>query len=182
MTSLSSDVRREGWYPDPQTGGTQYWDGRRWTGDLRPPRKRFAAQSSHRISGIILTVFGGMMLLGTMAMLGNPEMYPTANPLVQVPIGVGVLAGGIYLLRGQGPSTRSAAAHAAELRREAAFAPSAVVETVPRPTSDAVRAAQIQALADPDTAQALQNLQNLLYTHAITEAEYQAAKDKLLGN
>ncbi|RQP11460.1 MAG: DUF2510 domain-containing protein [Microbacteriaceae bacterium] len=24
-----------GWYPDPETGGTRYWDGSRWTGDVR---------------------------------------------------------------------------------------------------------------------------------------------------
>lgn len=40
---------------------------------------------------------------------------------------------------------------------------------------------KINALARPETAKALQNLQNLLYTQALTDAEFQAAKDKLLG-
>ena len=47
---------------------------------------------------------------------------------------------------------------------------------------NAAPSAQIKALSDPDTAKALQNLQNLLYTRTITEEEFHAAKSKLLGN
>ena len=43
-----------------------------------------------------------------------------------------------------------------------------------------VAAAQIRAVSNPETARALQNLQNLLYTQAITDAEFQSAKDRLL--
>ena len=45
---------------------------------------------------------------------------------------------------------------------------------------DDVTVAQVNAVANPDTSKALQNLQNLLYTHAITDADFQAAKDTLL--
>src|SRR5690349_14657077 len=36
-----------GWYPDPSTRGTAYWDGSRWTGDSRPRRRKCAAASKH---------------------------------------------------------------------------------------------------------------------------------------
>ena len=48
-------------------------------------------------------------------------------------------------------------------------------------TGDAAHAAQVNAIANPETAQALQNLHNLLYTRIITQAEYDAAKARLLG-
>lgn len=44
----------------------------------------------------------------------------------------------------------------------------------------AVSAAQINAVSDPETARSLQEFQKLLYTQAITDGEFQAAKDKLL--
>jgi hypothetical protein len=37
-----------GSYPDPESGGTKFWDGSRWTGDSRPRRKPFAAPASYR--------------------------------------------------------------------------------------------------------------------------------------
>lgn len=46
--------------------------------------------------------------------------------------------------------------------------------------NDAIAAAQVNAIANPATARAIQNLQNLLYTQAITDDEFQAAKDRLL--
>lgn len=46
---------------------------------------------------------------------------------------------------------------------------------------ETIGAAQIAALANPETATALQNLQKLLYTRTITDEEYQAAKNKILG-
>jgi hypothetical protein len=57
-----------------------------------------------------------------------------------------------------------------------------VVNIVAPTTNDAAVAAQIHALANPETARALQNLQDLLAGNVITEREFQAAKDKLLGN
>lgn len=58
----------------------------------------------------------------------------------------------------------------------------AILSRMAPPKSNDDATAQIRAVADPRTAEALQNLQNLLYTGAMTDAEYQAAKDKLLGN
>jgi hypothetical protein len=43
-----------------------------------------------------------------------------------------------------------------------------------------VSAAQIRAVSNPETARSLQELQKLLYTQAISDHEFQAAKDKLL--
>ena len=40
------------WYPDTATGGTNYWDRKRWTGDARPRRRPFAAPATHRQEGI----------------------------------------------------------------------------------------------------------------------------------
>ncbi len=101
---------------------------------------------------------------------------------------------GIYLLRGRGPSTQSVEARLAQERKQAkakrraaniaGFA--AGVGGIFRPRVESVAGesaavAQIKAVSNPETAQALQNLEKLLYTKAITDTEYQAAKDKLLG-
>ena len=53
--------------------------------------------------------------------------------------------------------------------------------STPATNSDSSAAAQINAIANPETAKALQNLQNLLYTQTITDAEFQMAKNRLLG-
>jgi hypothetical protein len=60
--------------------------------------------------------------------------------------------------------------------------PQVIQVTVAGPSTESATAAQINALASPETAKAIQNLQNLLYTHAITDEEFQAAKKKLLGD
>ena len=67
-------------------------------------------------------------------------------------------------------------------RRRPTAAPSVVVNVSATTNNDAAAAARINALSNPETAQALRNLQNLLHTQVLTEAEFQAAKDKLLGN
>lgn len=108
-----------------------------------------------------------------------------------------LVASGIYMFRGQGPSTQTIEARLAAERKEvkakrrganfARFTENLTRRFVPNsaPTastsSDAAAAAQINAIANTQTAQALQNLQNLLYTRAITDAEYRAAKGKLVG-
>lgn len=45
----------------------------------------------------------------------------------------------------------------------------------------AVAVAQVNALSNPETAIALQKLHNLLFTRVLTDAEFAAAKEKLLG-
>ncbi|WP_227000983.1 SHOCT domain-containing protein [Protaetiibacter intestinalis] len=100
----------------------------------------------------------------------------------------------VYFLRGQGPTTQEVETRLAEERKVAAakrrranaWGIVAGIERVIRPRSTATNAesaaaAQIDALSDPATAQAIQNLQKLLYTRAITDAEFEAAKNKIVG-
>lgn len=179
----------KGWHPDPDTGGTRYWDGLRWTGDRRPPRKPFAAASSQsHLAGAVAMGGASWSLL-----LWMGSMYVAA-----ILFGLATVAIGIYLLRGQGPSTQDVEARLAEedkvaksRRRTANVATFAAgvgqffkrPQTTPAssPNPDTTSAAQINAISNPETARALQNLQNLLYTRAITDQEFQAAKDRLLG-
>lgn len=106
---------------------------------------------------------------------------------------------GVYLLRGQGPTTKAVLER---IRRErlasdAYGTPPAhsYFETAPafnsasnsNATTDqtaaaTITAAQIQAISNPETARALQNLQALLYTRTISPEEFQRAKNKLLGD
>jgi hypothetical protein len=111
-----------------------------------------------------------------------------------IPIGLAAIAVGLYLFRGQGPSTKSVAARAQSDRLSDAVRTSARPRATPGATPsitinvggasapETQAAAQVKALADPETAKALLNLQNLLYTHTITDAEFEAAKKKLLGD
>lgn len=180
-----------GWYPDPDTGGTKYWDGSRWTGDTRPPRRPFAAEAREDVGWLVVMSGACFVLLIIMGVFEG-EITPIAA-LASVPL-ICVAAGGIgaYLLRGQGPTTQDVEARLAEehkaaqkKRRAANFASFATRLVGVRPSAapaggDMAEAARVNALADPETARALQNLQNLVYTRTITDKEYQAAKDKLL--
>lgn len=180
-----------GWYPDPDTGGTKYWEGSRWTGDVRPRRRTFAAPAREPLwAGIIAMMGGGF---GFLMLLG----YAEEAKGIYLVIGIGILtlsgAACLYVLRGQGPTTQEIQARLAEERKAAAakrrtanvWGVVAGLGRIGRPrastTDRDAAAAQIDALSDPHTAQALQNLQKLLYTRAITDAEFAAAKDKLMG-
>jgi len=185
-----------GWYPDADTGGTKYWDGKRWTGDTRPRRKPFAAASRPDDWGLF---FLGLSVpaLPLFAFFFPDESVE--EPLLWLLIGIvlllAYLAYGLYLFRGQGPSTRSVEARLAKDRKEAkAKRRTANLASLAanlgrrgRPqqpataTNDTAAAAQIDAIARPETAKALQSLQSLLYTRAITDEEYEAAKEKLFG-
>jgi hypothetical protein len=59
--------------------------------------------------------------------------------------------------------------------------PPIVVNFAAPTNEDAALAAQIHALAHSETAQSLQSLQDLLSKNVITESEFQAAEDELLG-
>lgn len=200
----------EGWYPDEETGGTKFWDGHQWTGDTRPPRKKFAAQAAHRGWGIGLFLFGVISLFGRTSQFISGEMALESDqdPVVSLISSVFLcglfIAWGIYLYRGQGPTTRAVRERLRrdevwrkeQLREEMMRAPYYVPEPPdPQPaavpeinvsTRDAasatVTAAQIEALANPETAKALENLQKLLYTRVLTPEEFQRAKNKLLGD
>ena len=179
-----------GWYPDPDTGGTKYWDGSRWSGDTRPRRKPFASPSSHgQFGGSVLAVGAGFIVLIVMGVFGDHSI-PLVG-LLWVPL-IALAAGvvGVYLLRGQGPTTAAVEERLAERRAAAEKAENQAAKMRRRgkpfigvniEASDVAGAAQVNAVANPETARALQNLQNLLYTQAISDDEYQAAKDRLLG-
>lgn len=189
--------RAPGWHPDPETGGTRYSDGKRWTGDVRPPRRPFAAASANPgLAGALIAIGVGFFALG---MLGFTEeetsvLSKIALFFVGLVVMTVTLGFGVYLLRGQGPTTEEVKARLAAEEKEAkakrraanvaGFAASlgglGRSKTAQAPTdADLAAAAQIDALTRPETARALQNLQHLLYTRAITDAEFQAAKDKL---
>ena len=105
-----------------------------------------------------------------------------------------VLVISVWMGRGRGPSTSEIENRIASEKKEAKakrrsaniasfFSGFGRRASVPASTIDtqAAAVAQINAISDPDTARALQNLQNLLYTQALTDDEFQAAKNKLLG-
>jgi len=110
-------VEGPGWYPDLETGGTQYWDGRRWTGDKRPRRLPFAAESANRGWGLGLSIFGVLSLITSPAQFGNSTPDSTTSPLgaffTALIMGVVLTAVGVYLLRGRGPSTKEVIARLA---------------------------------------------------------------------
>jgi hypothetical protein len=186
-----------GWYPDAGTGGTRYWEGSRWTGDTRPQRRPFAAAALHRKRGIWAVVIGALFVYSSRGAFSNADSDdPVRTFILTIAIGLAGVAAGIYWLRGQGPTTDAVKARlvveqrvADEKRRVAnewALTANRGRPKQPPPpassaSSDSTAAAQIQAIASPETARSLQNLQNLLYTRAITDAEYAAAKVKLFG-
>lgn len=178
----------KGWYPDHETGGTKYWDGFRWTGDRRPPQRPFAAPSWQPESLLYAAIPG---LFGMLAWMSSEYFFAILLVLVSV-------AAAVFILRGQGPSTQEIESRLAKEKEEAKanrraanvatfaagvgqlFKRPQAAPAAPNPTGMAA-AAQINAISNPQTARALQNLQNLLYTRAITDQEFQAAKDRLLG-
>ncbi len=111
---MSDEARSPGWYPDKETRGTKYWDGHRWTGDKRPQRKAFAAVSSHRGWGIGLIIFGVLEVFASPTRLTatqtSSSVPPVANFFLVILVGFVIICWGIYLLRGQGPSTKSVVA------------------------------------------------------------------------
>ena len=186
------DAIAPGWYPDTATGGTRFWDGSRWTGDVRPPRRAFAAASAQPLFGGLAIMQGTLM--GAFLILGYTESHEAGFIVAGALVALAGLIGGLYLLRGRGPSTQEVEARLESERKEAAakrrkanaWGVVAGFERLLRPRSTATEsgsaaAAQIEALADPATAQSIQNLQKLLYTRAITDEEFEAAKDKLVG-
>lgn len=184
----------KGWHPDPETGGTRYSDGTRWTGDVRPRRRPFAPASSTGPLGYLLVFIAVMFLFLSIMAFG--ETHNAGYLVGSIVLLLVSLPACVYLARGQGPSTAEVEARLAAERKEAkakrraanmaGFAaglaglgrPRAAAEPA---SSEAAEAEQIRAIADPETAKALQSLQHLLYAQVLTEEEFQGAKDKLLG-
>lgn len=123
------------WYPDEHTDGTRYWDGERWTSYARPPRRTFAAESSHKVWGTLLFLVGAASLvLGVLSFwmpqislwsLFQDEPDGTFDIVVEAltprrvnfwqalaTFAVGLACAmvfatpGVYLIRGRGPTTR----------------------------------------------------------------------------
>lgn len=187
-----------GWYPDADSGGTRYWDGSRWTGDMRPRRKPFAAAAGYRGGAIGLFIYSGFFVVTSLfASELNDGSVSTVGLFFGLFVpGVALAVTGVYLVRGQGPTTQAIEARLAEGRKAvkakrraanlAGFAANLtgfgrqLSPTAPM-SNDTAAAAQINAIANPETAKALQNLQNLLYTRVLTQTEFQAAKGKVVG-
>lgn len=185
-----------GWYEDPETKGTSYWDGHRWTGDSRPPRKPFAAEALETKKGGWFLGIGIFFLIGTFA-TGTESELDLGTRVVSFLISIPLIVIGIYMLRGKGPTTKAVVQRVARENQEtqarheaAAYAASqaqiarqrAPQTFSPAPNTDAAQAAQVNAIANQDTAKALQNLQELLFTRTITDEEFQAAKNKLFAS
>lgn len=179
----------KGWYPDSDTGGTKYWDGYHWTGDRRPSKRPFAAPS-WQPENLLYAAMPG--LFGMLSWMNSTYFLAILLLLASA-------AAAVFILRGQGPSTPEIELRLAKeeedakARRRAAnistFAAGVgqlfkrtSTAAAPVQPSESATAAQIRALANPQTAKALQDLQNLLYTRAITDQEFQAAKDRLIGS
>ncbi|MEZ0578148.1 SHOCT domain-containing protein [Nocardioides sp. MH1] len=184
---------RPGWNPDPETGGTRYWNGSQWLA-TRPKRRPFAAPSFHKGWGIGLLAVGVLAALTSPAQLFSDDAGSTTADrigtfFVALVVGCVCTAVGVYLLRGQGPTdkqvheTAARAAGSERLVQQQAFmAPPTAPPASMKPTvSDAAAVAQINALSNPETATSLRNLRDLMETGILSEAEYQAAKKKLLG-
>lgn len=138
--------------------------------------------------------FGLLLLLGGAGTLNGP-----GNP-VWIVVGLVLLGAAAYIFRGKGAaaaidtwdamqskrredeSKRIEDQKTQRMRARADFV-ATILGRAPAPTGssvDTIAAAQISAIANPETARSIQNLQNLLYTQAITDQEFQAAKDRLL--
>ncbi|MEO8816034.1 MAG: hypothetical protein ABI394_12505 [Mycobacterium sp.] len=125
----------------------------------------------------ILSLFFGEQPEGTES--------PVASAIL---VSVVSLVLGVYLVRGEGPTDKAIkqrgelSGQSANSAVAAAAVSGQTVVNVNMPTDNSAVAAQINAIANPDTAKALQNLQKLLYTRTISDTEFQAAKNKLLGD
>lgn len=127
-----SELRLEGWYPDETNGGTRYWDGQRWTSAWRPPRRTFAAKAKHTGWGIALSIYGGLYTI--MFLFGSGVFFRSWSGVGSFLFGlafhVGILLLGIYLLRGQGPTTKAVLAQLRAVPRET---PAPMVVAAPAP-------------------------------------------------
>lgn len=202
-----------GWYSDPPSCGTRYWDGTNWTGDRRPPRRRsFAAAAHHREWGLALAL-GGLVLplLGFLTFLFPEYSLPSllsdrpdtllekiaaaAHPKsptrgfvealgtfwLAAVWGALLVATGVYLLRGRGPTTqavqqRLAAERAAERADQRAAVSKAVI------AGGLALWLAMSRERPEETVQALQDLEDLRQSGVISDDEFQAEKDRLLGN
>lgn len=99
-----------GWYPDPETGGTVYWDGSRWTDHTRPRRRLFAARSRDRTMIPIIMLGAGSY--GYICIIAAYEGdFSRGWFAVGVATPVAALLYSVYLFRGRGPTTQQVRTH-----------------------------------------------------------------------
>ena len=158
-----------------------------------------AAAAHQRVGGITACIIGGLCFFSSPSQLTNPSpetTYPAASFVAALVLSAALVVWGVYLLRGQGPTTKAVLER---IRRERlasdaygtppahsyfetapAFNSASSNTTTDQTAAATITAAQIQAISNPETARALQNLQALLYTRTISPEEFQRAKNKLL--
>ncbi|SNT15706.1 Short C-terminal domain-containing protein [Micrococcales bacterium KH10] len=182
-----------GWYPDPDAGGTRYWNGSRWTGDTRPARKPFAAAAAHRGWGIALIVFGLLSLVMSPGDLFDPtgdsglSMFERLGAFFFRGFS-GIIAAlwGLYLVRGQGPTTKAVqkrVAFADHVQAVAEYTAAPMRSYEPAPLVDPVPTQPQPVVPDGPAAQidALAKLAELHQSGALNDVEFAAAKGKILG-
>lgn len=88
-----------------------------------PTRRPFAAKFAHRGWGIGLGVFGILSVISGLGSIpGAVAGTTTANPVVSILLGLGLITFAVYLLRGQGESPAAAKRRAAAAEAKAAAA------------------------------------------------------------
>lgn len=175
-----------GWYPDPHTGGTRYWDGSRWTGDGRPPRRSFAPDARYDDLVRIIPGVGILFGIGFFG-LGFGDGLTVFGVMWIAACAIAT----VYVLRGQGLTTKAvqerlaaerAAADKAARRDSRSRSRGGPLIGINVQAPDVTGAAQVNAIANPETARAMQNLSNLRFNRVLSDDEFAAAKGKLLGS
>ena len=143
---------------------------------------------------VAIAGFLGMMGLLSVGIIGGNASF------MSVALGLALIAAAVYLFRGKGAASgidtweamqhkrredaeRRVEEQKSQRRKARADFVATILGRSTRASSsgdNSIAAAQISAIANPETARAIQNLQNLLYTQAITDEEFQSAKDRLL--
>lgn len=126
----------------------------------------------------LMAMFGGGMLL--MGLGGMGEVGALGLGIGLSLFGVILLLIALYLLFGNSLTLRNWDTKVMLEERSKNSAHGVAGAAGDSRMSDRVTTAQINAVSNPQTARALQDLQNLLYTQAISDSEFQAAKDRLL--
>lgn len=145
-----------------------------------------------------ILIAGMIGAFGLLLLMGGSTSGETN--LLTILLGVALMAAAVYVFRGKGAAAsidtweavqdkrredanRRVEEQKAQRRKERTDFVATILGRAPVKTTadnDSLAAAQVNAIANPETAKAIQNLQNLLYTQAITEEEFQAAKNRLL--
>lgn len=173
-----------GRYANPSTGGTRFWDGACFTGELLPASE---GTPPSRALALPLGVIGLMALTASpFASQLNDGSVPTVGLFLGFFLtGALTLPLSVALYRGRARWIRSWSNRQASLRRQAEIAQqlksqrrarrwNAVAQVLTAPT-------QAQTVSQLQTTRALRNLHDLHTAGAITDYEYQAQKRKLLG-